>query len=82
MKNMVPASTPIRRSRVQFIDPDRLNRRQQFLVELADSGFCDEPNRRPFVQRAQELLAVEEEMHARGMSFARRTLPRELWDKI
>lgn len=78
----VPASTSIRRSRTHNIDTDRLLRRQQYLVDLADDGFDNCERRREFVQYAQELFAIENELDNRQISYTRRTLTRAQSDAM
>lgn len=68
----VPASVSIRCSRVGNVDTDRLVRRAEALHAMADNNFRDEPTRRPFVQRAAELFAIENEIDRREVPFFRR----------
>lgn len=83
MQPPVPASTPIRCSRVGNVDTDRLIRRAEFLHAMADGGFRDMPTRRPFVQRAAEMFAIENEIDRREVPFfRRRTLTRAQCDAM
>lgn len=74
MTNTIPPSTRIRRSRVGNVDTDRLVARQVHIATMAVAGFAECTTRRPFVDRALELHAIENEMDRRGAIFARRTL--------
>lgn len=82
MSTPVPASTSIRRSRVANIDTDRLLRRQAYIAGEIDGHFPSAPTRHPFVLRAQEMFAVENELDARGVDYQRRTLTRIQADAI
>lgn len=64
--NEVPASTPIRRSKVRNIDTDRLSRRREFLRSLIKDRAGELENRIDFVWRAAELHAIETELESRG----------------
>lgn len=71
MQPIVPASTRVRASRVQFIDTDRLQRRQAFLAEHAPAmargiDGPDNPGGRNFLwQLAREILAIDAELARR-----------------
>lgn len=65
MTQFVPASTPVRRSRVGNIDTDRLSRRRGFVIELLADGANFEV-RIEFAQRVAELAAIERELMQRG----------------
>lgn len=75
MNKLVPASTKIRPSRVKNIDTDRLQRRQVYLSIMMDNANENFPRRKSFVEKAQEMYAVENELAARDVTFNRRTLP-------
>lgn len=79
---LVPAARRIRRSKVRNIDTDRLQRRQAHIVSVAEGGFQDVGQRRQMVDLAQELFAIENELDARGVSYDRRSLPREVSDAM
>lgn len=63
----VSAKTSIKRAKVPNIDTDRLERRRAQV--LFDVTWCSRqyPNRINFVMRAAELLAIEDELVARGV---------------
>lgn len=75
MSQNVPATTPVKRNRVRNIDTARLLARQGCLVGLIRANGFD--SRHAFAMRALELRAVEDELSARGETFARRTLTAE-----
>ncbi len=64
----VPATTPIKRSRVSNIDHDRLFRRRAHLVSLLIlRGGRTLATRMDFAMRAAELQAIESDLIRRGM---------------
>lgn len=65
----------MRVSRIKNIDTDRLARRQQFLVGMMENANKHFENRRPFVEKAIELYAIENALEERGHTFDRKTLP-------
>jgi hypothetical protein len=77
MTEPVPATTAIKRSRVGNIDNDRLTRRAEHLgtTVLTPPGGRAIESRTEYAARAAELVAVEDELEARGTTHQRRTLP-------
>jgi hypothetical protein len=66
----VPASTPIRASRVANIDDDR---RHGHLASMFDMPHPWD-RRRTFAEKARELHAIENALADRGWTFDRRTV--------
>ena len=71
----VPASTKVRVSRIKNIETERLVRRQAYLDVMMDNPNEHFPRRRAFVEKAQEMYAIENALEERGHTFARRTIP-------
>ena len=67
MSEMVPSEVSVRRSRVGFIDSDRLFRRRALLLDLIfvrGGGMFG--SRLGFAHRAAELMAIRDELVRRG----------------
>jgi len=64
---LVPAATPIKRSRVVHMDKDRLYRRRSHLVWLLTEGGHTLDGRPAFAVRAVELVCIEDELQKRHL---------------